>query len=340
MKKHTGSVLLLAALAILSSCGNTGYKKTKSGLLYKIIGNGNSAQVKAGNVIKFNYTVKLGSNDSVLNSTYGKMPGFYTIAPPNPMAGDNYDPAEIFSMLHENDSAVVVQMVDSLLKKNPMQQLPPFIKKGDKVLITFKILHVYPSDSASMPDKQAAMAQERARQEQEQVKEMAKRKKDAEEDLKTQVPELEKWLADKKINAQKAGRGTFVEVKDPGTGLQADSGMYATVRYTGKTLADGKVFQSNMEATAQPFTFIVGTGGAIPGWDDGLKLFKKGGKGTLYIPGALAYGKNPPPGSPFKPNESLAFDIVVEDVSATPPAQKAPTMPAMPDSAAGKKKKK
>src|SRR5207253_8709610 len=111
-----------------------------------------------------------------------------------------------------------------------------------------------------------------------------------------------KWLADKKINAQKAGRGTFVEIKEPGTGPQADSGMYASVRYTGKSLADGKVFQSNMESKDTAFTFVVGTGAAILGWDDGLKLFKKRGNGTVYIPGALAYGKNQPPGSPFKHN--------------------------------------
>ena len=341
MKKQPGSIfLLLAALGVLSSCGgNMGYKKTKSGILYKIIGNGNAPQVKEGNIVKVNFQVKLGSNDSVLNTSYGKMAVFAPIQPPNPMQGGDYSPAEIFPMLHDGDSAVVVQLVDSMLKKNPMQQLPPFIKKGDKIVFTFKVLHVYPNDSAANPDRQADMAKERIRQDAEHAVEIAKKKKEAEEDLKTQVPELAKWLADKKITAQKAGRGTFVEVKDPGTGVQADSGMYATVRYTGKTLADGKVFQSNMDAQQQAFTFVVGTGAAIPGWDDGMKLFKKGGKGTLYIPGALAYGKTPPPGSPFKPNESLAFDIVVEDVSTTPPAPKQQMAPPPPPPAATGKPK-
>jgi len=317
----------LAALAVLSSCGNTGYKKTKSGILYKIITSGHDTLVKEGNVVRLDFLVKIERTDSVLNTSYGKMPAFIPVQAPNPMAGNNYDPLEILPMLHNHDSAIVVQLVDSLNKKNPMQQLPPFLKKGDKILITFKVTRVYANDSAATADKQAEMAKERTRQEEDQVKEIAKRKKESEEDLKSQVPQMEKWLADKKIAAQKTGRGTFVEIKDPGTGITADSGMYATVRYTGKTLADGKVFQSNMEATAQPFTFQVGIGGAIPGWDDALRLFKKGGKGTLYIPGALAYGKTPPPGSPFKPNESLVFDIVVEDVSVTPPAPKnAPAM--------------
>src|SRR4051812_25126765 len=148
MKKQPGSIfLLLAALGVLSSCGsNMGYKKTKSGILYKIISSGNNPLVKEGNVIKFNYMVKLGVKDTVLNSSYGKMPGYQPIAAPNPMApGGDYSPTEIFPMLHDGDSAVVVQMIDSLLKKNPMQQLPPYIKKGDKLIISFKILHVFPS---------------------------------------------------------------------------------------------------------------------------------------------------------------------------------------------------
>ncbi len=321
MKKLTGSFLLLAGLALLSSCGNTGYKRTKSGILYKLITSGHDSLLKPGSVMRLDFKVKLGSTDSVLNSSYDKAPAFITIQPANPMGGDNYDPSEVFPLLHNNDSAVVIQMVDSLLKKNPMG-LPPFLKKGDKIVYTFKVSHVYANDVEAQADKQAAQAKERAKMEEEQQKEMAKRKKEAEEDLKTELPEMQKWLADKKINAQQTGRGTFVEVKNPGAGLQADSGMYASIRYTGKTLAEGKVFQSNMDSIQQAFTFMVGTGGSIPGFDEGVKLFKKGGKGTLYIPGALAYGKNPPPGSPFKPNESLIFDIVVEDVSATPPSPK------------------
>jgi FKBP-type peptidyl-prolyl cis-trans isomerase FkpA len=53
--------------------------------------------------------------------------------------------------------------------------------------------------------------------------------------------------------------------------------------------------------------------------DGGLPLFKKGGKGTLYVPGALAYGRYPPQNSPFKANQALVFDIEVVDVSDTPP---------------------
>ena len=323
MKKQPGSILvLLMALAAFSSCGDTAYKKTKSGLLYKIVKSGSDSLVKEGYVMKLNYQIKIASTDSVLQTSYGKMPGYAKVNPVNNMQmGDSYNPSEVFPFFHNGDSVVVVQLVDSLIKKNPMQPLPPFLKKGDKIITTFKVVKVFTADSLAIADNQIEQNKDRGRQEAEHAVEIAKRKQEAEQDLKTQVPALEKWLADKKITAQKTGRGVFVVMTDPGTGPLADSGKYATVRYTGKSLADGKVFQSTMDPQSQPFTFIVGTGGAIPGWDDALKLFKKGGKGTLYIPAALAYGKNPPPNSGIKPDDALAFDIAVEEVSDTPPQQ-------------------
>ena len=339
MKKQPGSILvLLMALVAFSSCGDT-YKKTKSGLLYKIVGSSSDALVKEGNILKFNYQIKLSSTDSVLQTSYGKAPGYFKVNPPNNMQmGQAYNPIEVFPFLHNGDSVIVVQLVDSLSKKNPMEPLPPFLKKGDKIITTFKVLKVFTADSSAMADNQLEQNKDRARQEAEHAGEIAKRRQEAEADLKTQVPALEKWLADKKIATQKTGRGVFVVLTDPGSGALADSGQYATVRYTGKSLSDGKVFQSTMDPQARPFTFVVGTGGAIPGWDDALKLFKKGGKGTIYIPAALAYGKNPPPGSGIKPDDALAFDIAVEDVSDTPPQQQQPQQQAPPPPSAPKKK--
>jgi FKBP-type peptidyl-prolyl cis-trans isomerase len=338
MKKQTGYLFMLLAVAsVLASCGgNLGYKKTKSGLLYKIIGSGSKdAVVKEGDILKLNYLLKISSNDSVLNSSYGKMPAFAKV---NANPGDTYNPMEVFPLLRNGDSVVIVQFVDSLVKRNPMS-IPPFLKKGDKILTTFKVIRVFTSDSAAMADNQKEEEKERARQQVEMAAAAEKRKVEMAQDLKTEVPAMETLLKSKNINAQKTGRGTFVVITEPGTGEMADSGKYVSVRYAGKTLADGKQFESTMDSAAHPYTFMVGMGQAIPGWDDGLKLFKKGGKGTLYVPGALAYGKNPPPGSPFKPNEALVFDIVVEDVSDTPPQQRIAPVPQPAAKADAKKKK-
>jgi FKBP-type peptidyl-prolyl cis-trans isomerase FkpA len=303
-KRNIYLLLLMTVLGVISSCGNLDYKKTKSGLLYKIIKtkDSKSSPVTAGNILKLYYAQKL--NDSVLQTNYGKLPLYL---PVEANVGDVYNPSEIFNKLHKGDSAVTVLLIDSLLKKGMMQSLPPFMKKGDREIITFKVVDVFPSDSIARIDGDKEMKIEMGRQQQQDAVEKVKEDK-----------ELRDWLAKKGISAERAPNGTFVHIDQPGTGMAIDSGKNVTIKYTGKKLADEQVFQSSS------YSFVIDAHQAIPGWDDGLKFFKQGGKGTLYVPGVLAYGANPPQGSPFKPYESLIFDIEVSEVKVAPAPNKTP----------------
>jgi FKBP-type peptidyl-prolyl cis-trans isomerase FkpA len=154
------------------------------------------------------------------------------------------------------------------------------------------------------------MAKMQKEQEEQRVKEEEELEKSGE--IAKELKEMESWLASKNIKAQKTGKGTYVYIQEQGTGPAAENNKYVNVKYSGKILETDSVFQSNS------YAFQLGKGAAIRGWDEGLLLFKKGGKGTLFVPGFLAYGKNPPQGSPFKPFESLKFDIELLDVSDTP----------------------
>ena len=305
-------VLLAAAALFFTSCKNTAdYRKTKSGLMYKIFSDGKDSVVKTGNILKINFTIKVGSSDSVLQTSVGRSPVFVPIQGDVP--ADSYSQLEVFNMLRKGDSAVIVQMIDTILKRGQgQQQMPPFFKKGDKVITLVKVLDVFRSPELASKDKEAEAAKEKIRAEQEMETDLIKGKE-----------AMAAWLATNKITATKTGKGTYVLVKEPGTGMQVDSGKFVTVRYEGKTLANGKIFETTLDPKSQPYTFQIGVPGPrspIRGWEEGLPLFKKGGKGTLYIPGALAYGKNPPPGSPFKPNDPLIFDIEIVDVTDAPPA--------------------
>ncbi len=308
MKKQTGYflVLLIAAVTIFSCKNSADYQKTKSGLLYKIYGDSKDSAARDGNILKFNYIIKISSTDSVLNTTYDKSPQYAQV---QPAPEDAYSPVELFGKLHKGDSLVIIQLVDTLLKKS-QGNLPPFLKKGDKIVMAFKVINVFKSSDEAKADRVA-----------ETEKEKIKLDKEVEADLVKQNKDMEAYLAKNNITAQKTGKGTYVVIKDPGTGLQADSGKYATVRYAGRTLRDNKEFENTMDPKKQPYTFMVGVQEAMPGWDEGLKLFKKGGKGTLYIPGALAYGKHPRPGSPFQVDDAMIFDIEIVDVSETAPVQ-------------------
>lgn len=91
-----------------------------------------------------------------------------------------------------------------------------------------------------------------------------------------------------------------------GTGAEVKSGDTVDVHYTG-TFMDGRKFDSSLDR-GQPFSFTVGAGNVIQGWDLGLVGMKVGGKRQLIIPSDLAYGAGGAPGA-IPPNTPLAFEI-------------------------------
>jgi peptidylprolyl isomerase len=96
-----------------------------------------------------------------------------------------------------------------------------------------------------------------------------------------------------------------------GIGKQPQAGQTAVVHYTG-WLMDGKKFDSSKDR-GQPFTFTLGRGQVIKGWDEGVATMKVGGKRTLIVPPDLGYGARGA-GGVIPPNATLKFEVELLDV--------------------------
>ena len=103
-----------------------------------------------------------------------------------------------------------------------------------------------------------------------------------------------------------------ITINKEGSGDRAEIGMSVSVHYTGK-LEDGTVFDSSVPR-GQPFTFTLGAGQVIKGWDLGVEGMTIGEKRNLVIPPHLGYGIRGA-GATIPPNATLIFDVELLEVT-------------------------
>ncbi|MFZ4832603.1 FKBP-type peptidyl-prolyl cis-trans isomerase [Rouxiella sp. Mn2063] len=146
------------------------------------------------------------------------------------------------------------------------------------------------------------------------VKEAAQAKVD--QDAKVNADKGDKFRAEfaKEKGVKTTKSGLQYQVEKPGTGAEPKDSDTVVVNYKG-TLTDGTEFD-NSYTRGEPLSFRLD--GVIPGWTEGLKHIKKGGKIKLVIPPALAYGKTGVPGIPA--NSTLVFEVELLDIKPAPKA--------------------
>ncbi len=292
MKRTLIAALLITSLAACSM----NYEQTPSGLSYKIFKGKGTQKPKAGEFIKFNVEFKLMDRDSVLQSTFGHVPGY---GPVDTSKRSEYSFMEIIPLMSVGDSAVVSMNIDSLKNKKMIQGYDELFVKGQVMVAKVKLLQVFKDEKAVMADYEKAM----------------------EEEKNSEIKAIEDYLAKNNLKGVKATNGTYAVIENAGDpALKADSGKKVSVMYRGRLLATGHEFDTNMDSSkghTEPLEFVVGAPGMIPGFSDGLPLFGKGGKGKLYIPAFLGYGQQRQ-GNEIPAFSNLVFDIEVKDVTDAP----------------------
>lgn len=296
---------LLAATSLLFASCTKPFKKVKGGLQYKIISDGKGKTLQNGNFfeIQFDQVYSGAGKDTILFDS--KTVSNQIVTMDSAAIPPEY--YKIFSESRKGDSIVVKQLTDSIMKGG---NTPPFMKKGAYIIAHYKIVNVFFTKESADSAFQVQMVLVKS---QDSVKAITQ--------LKTDDKKIADYLAKNNIKAVKAPQGTYVEIINPGAGDAVDNSKVLKVFYTGKTLEEGKVFDSNRDSTFGHTELLPVNMGAAPGtqgsvikgWTDGLSLLKKGGKAKLYIPSSLAYGSQGA-GGEIKPNTNLLFEVEVVDV--------------------------
>jgi FKBP-type peptidyl-prolyl cis-trans isomerase FkpA len=103
-----------------------------------------------------------------------------------------------------------------------------------------------------------------------------------------------------------------------GEGREAEKGLTISVHYTGwlldatKNDKKGEKFDSSLDRR-EPFTFVLGVGQVIKGWDDGFDGMKIGGSRTILIPSEMGYGSRGAGGA-IPPNADLIFEVELLEI--------------------------
>lgn len=118
-------------------------------------------------------------------------------------------------------------------------------------------------------------------------------------------------IREKYPTARKLPSGLEYVLRAPGAGEPAGVGREVVVNYDGRLL-DGTPFDSSYKR-GQPFTFHVGNGMVIPGWDEAFQTMRKGEKRTLIVPYWLGYGLTGKPPS-IPPKATLVFEVELLDI--------------------------
>ncbi len=317
IRKTLVPLMVAVGIANVSDAQDKG-KKTKdgftvlpSGLEYKMIKQGNGKRkAKDGDHAEMFIHVFL--DDSVIFDSR-KM---YNATKPVPVTVQkpkaNGDLMEGFMLLSEGDSALFRVPVDSMRKAGAPAM--PGMKEGKNQKMKYEVQVV--TIRSEEEDKK-------------HNEEMASKQGGIEE------KSLQDYFRKNGIKPMKTASGLYYTVAKEGMGPKAQSGQSVKVNYTGKLLGSSVAFDSNTDTAfkhPEPFSVVIGKGNVIKGWDEGLQLFSKGAKATLYIPSGLAYGGQDR--SPHIPAYSiLVFDIEILDVedAPKPPAPVDPTQQAKID---------
>lgn len=301
-KMCSSLAICISACVFLASCGdntgmksNTGKTKTRNGYALEMITDVAGEAAMENDVILFGMEVY--AKDSLLTSTFGdEYDQEFKWLPVEERDKMNNPVVDAFEMMSAGDSARVYLPADSL-KGNKFG-----LVSGDNLKYVLKVQNILKGD------EYATYAQERQQKLQAARAIIQARAEEVGELVDGVLAKYKsKSLGDDLI---KDASGLEYVLHEKGSGSKPNHGQKVNVHYYG-VLQDGTMFDNSFRR-GQVFSFPLGVGQVIPGWDKGIALLNKGSKATLFIPYDMAYGAaGKPPTIPAK--SDLVFYVELDN---------------------------
>jgi FKBP-type peptidyl-prolyl cis-trans isomerase len=290
------NIILISVGLLLFSC-SSGSFKTENGTLVNYFEEGNG-QLPVDSLVGM-FCIRYETED-------GKVMMEADINNPLPLKIDPNNTAQqgelyaVLSKLRTGDSVGFELIASELFEKTFRAPMPDSIAPESK--IKFQIAFIDQLSEAGYYDFMAKKA------EKEGAKQMV---------IDNEI--LDAYMSENNIDPTKTSSGLRYVITEEGSGDKPENGQVVQVNYAGWIL-NGPYFDTSLESVAreqglyqegrpyQPFSFALGQGRVIKGWDEGIALLNVGGKATLYIPSPLGYGSRSA-GSTIKANSILVFDV-------------------------------
>ena len=275
------SGLIGIALLLFISCSKSEEKETPNGFKYNIVKTGDGILPKVDEVIVFDYYLK-DSNDSTWNSSFDEgIPGAIQIQDSAALVTEN-GIIQMFRSLSKGDSVTVSLPVLEFFSKGINSPPPHGVDTTMDISYTIGVTDIMGIDDFR---KYQTGAME----------------KKAEMQIAKDESIITKYLADNNITAQQDTSGLRYVIHTNKGGSKPTVDNCVEVKYRGKFLKDGTVFDES-EKLSFPLD------GVIPGWQLGIPLMGIGDSATFYIPSGLAYGPRGYPGA-IPPDAILIFEV-------------------------------
>jgi len=298
------AIILLWPLIIFGCSSSSDFGTTDSGLEYKFIKHGNGKMPKDGDFLLLNIAYHDENNNKMFSSEDrgGALPMSFL----DSLLSKNGSIEECFTMVGEGDSAVFQILAKNLFANSYHIALPDTVDADSKITLELGIDKVL-SKAEFSEYRQTELEKARKRMEESQ-------KLQLNADLKV----IDDYLSKNNIDAESIDEGLKIVHTSNGQGDYPKPGQVVMVDYTGRFL-DGEVFDTSNEQVAkennvfspgrryEPYTFTLGQGSVIRGWDVGLQKIREGGEATLFVPSPLGYGVRGM--GKIKPNSILKFDV-------------------------------